>query len=103
MLTGQIDPEVIKIHDEIFGEGSYAAGLEAERAYPLRTVRIKSMSTGHMTLSHPLYDGPEVVKVLYVPATVSDAEIVRRMNFVTVLRRDKTLAFGEIKTGAILR
>lgn len=84
--------------DEIFGPGDHFAPEPV-----LRGVRLKPMSTGHLMLANPLDDGPTVIKVQQVPADVTDAEVARRMNSVAVLRRDRTLAYGEIKPGAILR
>jgi len=69
----------------------------------LRGVRLKISPTGHLTLAHPQADGANIIRVQQVPDTVSTADVLRRMDAVTVLRRNKTLHYNEIKPGVILR
>lgn len=87
-----------EILDAMFGPGDHFAPAPV-----LRGVRLKVSPTGHLTLAHPQAEGPYIIKVQQVPSTVSDADVLRRMGSVAVLRRDRTLHYSEIQTGAILR
>jgi hypothetical protein len=89
------------IFREIFGTSAWAA-IQEPRPDP-RDVRLKIQMSGHLALAHPMADGPCIIKIQQVPATVSDADVLRRMDSVVVLRRDKTLHYSEIKSGAVLR
>jgi hypothetical protein len=89
-----------ELFDAMFGEGAWS------RVWPdpiLRGIRLKIQPTGHLTVAHPKADGPSIIKIQQVPANVSTADVLRRMDNVYVARRDKTLHYSEIKTGAILR
>lgn len=97
-MTGNTVPEIF---DAIFGPGSWEQTQRPEPA--MRGVRLKIQPTGHLTLAHPKAEGPHIIKIQQVPGAVSAAEVLRRMDRVAVLRRDLTLHFSEIRTGAILK
>jgi hypothetical protein len=83
----------------MFGEGF----CDRSEPIPLRGVHLKIQPSGRLTLAHPKSSGPDIIKIQQVPANVSTADVLRRMETVCVMRRDKTLHYSEIKTGAILR
>ncbi len=93
------EEDVAKVLNEMFGPGDWLHAKEP--AY--RGVRLKISPTGHLTLAHPRAAGPHIIQIQMVPETVPAADVLRRMATVCVLRRDKTLHYSEIKTGAILR
>ena len=99
-MIGKPTNEVREAFDAMFGEGAWD---QIPEEIPLRGVRLKIQTTGHLTLAHPGADGPNILKIQQVPANVSSAEVLRRMDSVYVMRRDKTLHYSEIKRGAILR
>lgn len=95
----------------IFGEHPDVTEAR-DRANRLRGVRLRALANGRLTLSRPDYNGPGVIVVQRVPATVSDAEVVRRAQSVAIVRKGTqvdghdgatVIAFGEIRPGAILR
>ena len=98
MAADQLTSNVKAILDAMFGPGDHFSCRPR-----LRGVRLKVAPTGHLTLAHPRADGPRILKVQQVPCNVSDAEVLRRMGSVAVLRPDRTVHYSEIKTGAIVR
>ena len=61
-------PEVLAAFDGIFGEGAWDRMTDEP---VLRGVRLKISSGGRFVACHPRADGPHIIKIQQVPASVS--------------------------------
>lgn len=77
-------------------------------AVETRGVRLRVLHDGGLTLAHPAATGDKIIAVQQVPVTVPDADLLRRMDRVAVIRKVsadygcRVIHYEEIAEGAIL-